>query len=244
MNHIDFSLFLENSPYILGEGAVIERLRRDRDLELDPDLVNSAFIYDAQKRAALETIYREYMDIGYEYGMPLLISTPTWRASQERIRTAGYKEFDVNGDNLRFLDALRKSYGSYGEKIVICGLLSCCGDAYNPTEALTVEQALDFHSWQAEKLAESGVDRPGLVCRPEPLLGSGWPAGAATLSDLDRRLGPSPGVGRGPDHHGRTPPHRGSPPPESNPVDAHAAQAVKATGRVGPGGRADGRRGK
>lgn len=218
MNHIDFSLFLENSPYILGEGAIIERLRRDSDLELDPDLVNSVFIYNAQKRAALEAIYREYMDIGYEYGMPLLISTPTWRASQERIRAAGYIEFDVNGDNLRFLDTLRKSYGSYGEKIVICGLLSCCGDAYNPAEALTVEQALDFHSWQAGKLAESGVDflmaatLPALseatglalalaatsksyivsfVVRPEGTLLDGTPLKNA-LTDMDAAVTPRP----------------------------------------------------
>ena len=38
---------------MLGEGAVIERLRRDSGLELDPLLVNSAFIYGKRRRAAL-----------------------------------------------------------------------------------------------------------------------------------------------------------------------------------------------
>ena len=44
MIHNPFAKFLENSPFILGEGAVIERLRRSGDLKLDPWLVNSAFI--------------------------------------------------------------------------------------------------------------------------------------------------------------------------------------------------------
>jgi homocysteine S-methyltransferase len=158
MSQINFTEFLETSSCILGEGAVIERLRRDDNLELDPDLVNSAFIYDAKKRAALQAIYREYLDVGREFGLPLMLSTPTWRANRERIQAAGCADFDVNADNFLSLDKLRESYGSYGKKIVICGLMSCRGDAYNPAEALSSEQALEFHTWQAEKLAASGVD--------------------------------------------------------------------------------------
>jgi homocysteine S-methyltransferase len=158
MNQTPFPEFFEQSPIILGEGAVIERLRRNTDFELDPFIVNSAFIFDKEKRAALETIYRQYLDIGFQYELPLLLSTPTWRASLKRIAAAGYEGKDVNGDNYRFLDALRTSYGGYAQKIVICGLLSCQGDAYNPKEALDADVAHEFHSWQAMKLAEAGVD--------------------------------------------------------------------------------------
>jgi homocysteine S-methyltransferase len=158
MNDIPFAKFLEKYPCILGEGAVIERLRRNDDLELDPFLVNSAFIYEDAKRAALETICRQYLDIGREFDMPLLMSTATWRASRERIDAAGYAGVDVNGDNVRFLDALRESYEAYAEKVVICGLMSCRGDAYRPADALSVDESLKFHSWQAEKLAVTGVD--------------------------------------------------------------------------------------
>ncbi|MCJ7538882.1 MAG: hypothetical protein MUO88_04370, partial [Desulfobacterales bacterium] len=136
MNQTPFPKFFEKSPIILGEGAVIERLRRNTDFELDPFIVNSAFIYDKEKRAALETIYRQYLDIGFQHDLPLLLSTPTWRAGRKRIAAAGYEGRDVNGDNFRFLDALRTSYGVYAQKVVICGLLSCQGDAYNPEEAL------------------------------------------------------------------------------------------------------------
>lgn len=158
MRHKPFVEFIDSFPCILGEGAVIERLRRNKNMELDPFLVNSAFIYEEAKCLALETICRQYMEIGREFDLPLLISTPTWRANRERIDAAGYAGIDVNGDNVRFLDALRKSYGAYAEKVVICGLMSCCGDAYSPAEALDVARALELHSWQAEKLADAGVD--------------------------------------------------------------------------------------
>jgi len=158
MIHLPFADFLDRHPCILGEGALIERLRRDSALELDPCLVNAAFIYDAAKRAAQETICRQYLDIGRESGLPLLMSTPTWRANRERIAAAGYAGVDVNGDNARYFDGLRQSYGAYAEKIVICGLMSCRGDAYAPDAALTVAEARKFHAWQAGKLADTAVD--------------------------------------------------------------------------------------
>jgi S-methylmethionine-dependent homocysteine/selenocysteine methylase len=153
-----FHTFFEQAPQILGEGAVIERLRRNSDFELDPHVVNSAFIYEEPKRAALAAIYREYLDIGSRFDLPLLLSTPTWRASRERIAEAGHADKDVNRDNFLFMDELRKSYGNYAEKVAICGLMSCRGDAYDPSQALSTPEAREFHAWQAEKLAQAGVD--------------------------------------------------------------------------------------
>ena len=158
MKQLPFTEFFERSRCILGEGAVIERLRRDSDFKLDPHIVNSAFIYDKDRRAAIAGIFRQYLDVGFKYNLPLLLSTPTWRASRDRIKQAGYEEKDVNADNFRFLDDLRKSYGEYAGKVIICGLLSCRGDAYNQAEALTSKDAHEFHSWQAQRLAEAGVD--------------------------------------------------------------------------------------
>ncbi|MFC1841193.1 homocysteine S-methyltransferase family protein [Thermodesulfobacteriota bacterium] len=218
MNSAELIKYFDNSPCILSEGAVIERLRRDSSFVLDSHVVNSAFIYDEPKRAALENIYRQYMDIGREFDLPLLISTPTWRASRLRIKEAGYEECDVNGDNFRFLDSLRKSYGKYADKIIICGLMSCMGDAYVPEEALSVEDSQEFHTWQAVKLAEAGVDfnlaatlpalseakglalalaatgRPyviSFIVRPEGTLLDGTPLIRA-IADIDAFVSPQP----------------------------------------------------
>ena len=158
MNTSTFLDFFHQTACMLGEGAVIERLRRDTAFELNPHVVNSDFIYYEKKRAALATIFKEYLDVGLKYHLPLVLSTPTWRASEQRIAEAGYAQKDVNGDNYRFLDGLRQDYGDYARKVPICGLMSCRGDAYNPAEALSASEAEDFHRWQADRLARSGVD--------------------------------------------------------------------------------------
>jgi S-methylmethionine-dependent homocysteine/selenocysteine methylase len=158
MSQSPFVQFFEQAPCILGEGAVIERLRRDTDFELDPHIVNSGFIYERPKKAAIKAIYRQYLDIGAQMDLPLLLSTPTWRASRERIAAAGLEHKDVNGDNFRFLDQLRQGYGKYTPKVIISGLMSCRGDAYQPEMALSTEAAREFHTWQADKLAAAGVD--------------------------------------------------------------------------------------
>lgn len=153
-----FQELLATSPAILGEGAVIERLRRAPDIQLDEHVVNSALIYEARGRAALEAIYRQYLAIGQHHQLPLLLSTPTWRAGRERIAAAGLAGRDVNGDNTRFLGELRDSYGDYAQQVAICGLMSCRGDAYKPDEAMSADAAAAFHAWQAAALATAGVD--------------------------------------------------------------------------------------
>jgi homocysteine S-methyltransferase len=158
MNRTSFPEFLHNNPCILGEGALIERLRRNPAIQLDPYLVNAAFIYEPSNRAAQESICRQYLEIGRDFDLPMLMSTPTWRASRERIAAAGYEGRDINGDNVRFLNELRQSYGGYASKVAICGLMSCRGDAYDPAAALAVAAAKDFHSWQVEQLAAAGGD--------------------------------------------------------------------------------------
>ena len=154
----DILRLLATSKVILGEGAVIERLRRSDTIQLDEHVANSALIYEERGRTALESICRQYLDIGRRYRLPLILSTPTWRAGKERIAAAGLAGRDINGDNFRFLSDLRCTYGDYARNVAICGLMSCRGDAYKPNEALSGDEAARFHSWQAEALAGAGVD--------------------------------------------------------------------------------------
>ena len=158
MTSRSFEDIFNQTNCILGEGALIERLRRNSPFELDPFIVNSGFIYEEPKRKAIEAIYRGYLDVGARHDLPLLLSTPTWRASRQRIADAGFSDRDVNGDNFRFLDDLRNTYGDYAQKVVICGLMSCKGDAYDQNQALKTDAAYAFHTWQAGKLAAAGVD--------------------------------------------------------------------------------------
>jgi homocysteine S-methyltransferase len=144
-----FLQIIENEPVIIAEGAVIERLRRDSGITLDPHVLNSSLVYDSNGRNHLEKIYRQYIDCAYRKNLPMIILTPTWRANPERILRAGLHSHNVNPDCYHFLHHIRSGYGQYAEKIFIGGLMGCYGDAYKPYEALPAEKARYFHREQA-----------------------------------------------------------------------------------------------
>lgn len=150
--------FISSFPFILTEGSVIERLRRNSELELDPHISNASFIYHPEGVNELREIYRQYIDIANTSNLPVMILTPTWRANKERLQKGGYNYIDVNGDNYKFLNEIRKEYAGYSNKILIGGLIGCANDAYKPEESLSTEEAEEFHRYQLQRLAEAGVD--------------------------------------------------------------------------------------
>lgn len=149
---------IKKYQYIITEGSVIERLKREFNHSLDPILLNSLLIYDEQGKILLERIYREYIDLAVKNNIPILILTPTWRANPERCKISGFDFRILNHDAYDFLNRIKKSYGKLSEKIFLGGLIGCKNDSYNPSEALSSEEAYDFHSHQINALADAGVD--------------------------------------------------------------------------------------
>lgn len=147
-----------NSRAVLSEGSVVERVKRSNPELIDDRLSNSVMIYSREGRSRLEEIYRQYIDIAKKHDLPVIILTPTWRASRKRLSESGFLNYDVNGDNFRFLDGIRSTYGRFSREIFIGGLTGCANDAYKPEEALDYSEALSFHSYQIEALAKAGVD--------------------------------------------------------------------------------------
>ena len=149
---------VQTAPLVLTEGALIERLRRDPTVALDPHVLHAGFIYDERGREALRRLYRQYLDIGSAFDLPMMVCTPTWRANPDRLRHAGLARRDVNGDALRFVASIRDEYGAYAKRVFVGGLLGCAGDAYKPQEGLSADQAAAFHGAQVRALAAAGAD--------------------------------------------------------------------------------------
>ncbi|MGF7050792.1 S-methylmethionine-dependent homocysteine/selenocysteine methylase [Paenibacillus sp. DS2015] len=149
---------IATAPLIMTEGAVVERLRREFKVELDPYLVHSGFIYNSSNREILRGIYKGYIDIVYKRELPILIFTPTRRANEERLVQAGFNNIDINGDCVRFLSQIRDEYGNFAKKIYIGGIMGCKNDAYKAQESLETDEAERFHRFQAEALSNAGVD--------------------------------------------------------------------------------------
>ncbi|MGD2119430.1 MAG: homocysteine S-methyltransferase family protein [Chromatiales bacterium] len=147
---------LENRQLILMEAAVVERLRRKQGIQLHPQLVNAPLIYSTAGRAALEQVYRGYIDVASHAALPLLLCTPTWRANRERVEQSGLKQ-SINIDAARFMQQLRDAHDTAGE-IHIGGMIGCKNDCYTPEQGLSVGEARDFHAWQIQQLASADVD--------------------------------------------------------------------------------------
>lgn len=66
---------LETHEFILAEAAVVERLCRNEKIQLHESLVNALLVLSEEGRAALRSLYQEYIDIAAS-DRPILLSTP------------------------------------------------------------------------------------------------------------------------------------------------------------------------
>lgn len=149
---------LATESRILGDGSMYELLRRHPDIEFDDHIAHAGLIYNDEFARVLERVARSYIDVAVAQALPMFTTTSTWRANRERVANSAFAEQRVNEDNARFFIDLRDSYVDSGISISIGGNIGPYGDAYKPEEALDTEAAREFHAWQLERLAESGVD--------------------------------------------------------------------------------------
>lgn len=154
-----FQRALSAGRFVLTEGSIVERLRRNSGLPLDPEVAHAHLLYTAAGRAALTALWREYLDIAHQASLPILLETPTWRAQPERLIRAGLPPVEqIAHDAVLLLSNLRNEYGAFARNIFIGGLIGCQGDAYRPEEALATAEAEAYHRPLAGALAAAGAD--------------------------------------------------------------------------------------
>lgn len=151
---MDFLTCYRKQPPILMEGALGERLKREFKLVFDNEVAMAGLIYTDEGKKALAYLWEEYINIARTYNLPFIATTPTRRANKERISNSKYNK-DIISDNVSFLKAIKDSSQT---TMFIGGLMGCKGDAYQAKDFLSIEEAEDFHSWQANEFKESEVD--------------------------------------------------------------------------------------
>jgi homocysteine S-methyltransferase len=152
-----FKEILYEQPLILSECAVSERLRRFADISLHPTLFNTPLIYDQNGRNRLAEVYRSYMAVAHEAGLPILLCAPTWRVDRDRVDEAGVP-VSINRDAVRFMRELKKNHGSENLHMNAGALLAPRNDCYSPDAALSRQQAAEFHAWQIGELIEAEAE--------------------------------------------------------------------------------------
>lgn len=143
------------SPLILTEGAVGQRLEHEYALQPDADIVYAAMLYDPAGRKALAAIYRSYLRVAEEAGLPILLMTNTRRANRERVLRSKYRAQPIMRDYTRLLLDLADGASC---PVYVGGMMGCRGDAYSGTEGLSTQQAVDFHTWQLQAFDLAQLD--------------------------------------------------------------------------------------
>lgn len=143
------------APLVLTEGAVGQRLEREFHLKPDADIVYAPLIYEEAGREALSFTYRSYLAIAEQENLPLLLMTNTRRANRERVERSRFRDRNVMRDYARFL---REIAAPFHCATYIGGMMGSRGDAYSGAQGLSMEEAMDFHAWQAGQFDLEKID--------------------------------------------------------------------------------------
>jgi homocysteine S-methyltransferase len=112
--------------------------------------------------AALETYFREHVDVAVERGCGIVLEAPTWRASRDWGARLGYSCPDlrrINEAAVALLERVRQGYSAVGSPpVVISGCIGPRADAYRVSDRMTANEAEDYHREQIEVLAATNAD--------------------------------------------------------------------------------------
>lgn len=141
---------------MLTEGALVERLKNELGLTMDPYVNHAGLIYDNPD--ALATFYKQYIAIAQRYDTPIMLMTPTRKVNLDTVSRSKYSGRSVIADACAYLNSIKDGYRDFSSKVFVGGLLGCKGDAYKPGEALGAEEAYRFHKVQVAEFAKGEVD--------------------------------------------------------------------------------------
>ena len=151
------SKLLSENSLILAECAIAERLRRIKEVELHPTLFNTPLIYGPKPaREQMTNLYREYLTIADQAGLPLLLTAPTWRLDTRRVEQAGVPS-SINTDAVDYLCGVRDAFVSRSP-VLVGALVGPKEDCYRADLSPETEEAEAFHLPQIEELAKSQAE--------------------------------------------------------------------------------------
>ncbi len=109
----------------------------------------------------LQNYFRTYATLAQTYQVGIILESATWRANPDWGTKLGYNPealADINRKAIALLHTIRQEYETQPVPIVISGCLGPRGDGYIPDQAMTTQEAADYHRPQIDIFREAGAD--------------------------------------------------------------------------------------
>jgi S-methylmethionine-dependent homocysteine/selenocysteine methylase len=111
--------------------------------------------------AKLRAYYARYITMAKENGLGFVLEAHTWRANRDWAAKLGYSREQLAGANracIALLADLRRQYEAPHSPIVISGNIGPRGDGYRIDNAMSAQEAADYHGEQIAVFRDSECD--------------------------------------------------------------------------------------
>jgi S-methylmethionine-dependent homocysteine/selenocysteine methylase len=124
-----------------------------------PCFASFTLLADEERVEVVREYYGRYLAIARNHGVGMLLDTVTWRANPDWGEQLGYSPDDLAAANHRAVILAQQIRADHPDvPILISGCIGPRFDAYSPDEAMSADEAEDYHSAQISTLAAAGVD--------------------------------------------------------------------------------------
>jgi S-methylmethionine-dependent homocysteine/selenocysteine methylase len=151
---------LSGDRLFLTDGGLETCLIFHQGVEL-PEFAAIDLMRRAGGREELEKYFEPFIQVARENATGLILDTPTWRASRDWAGPLGYREDELrelNRASVEFAKSLRDRIEELDGPVLINGVIGPRGDGYVVANAMSADEATDYHSFQAELFRDGGVD--------------------------------------------------------------------------------------
>jgi S-methylmethionine-dependent homocysteine/selenocysteine methylase len=144
----------------LTDGGLETTLIFHRGLGL-PEFAAFVLLNEANGVAELTQYYRQYASIATKYGTGFILESATWRANPDWGKKLGYSAEGLaraNRQAIEIFAEVRADFESEKTPIVISGCLGPRGDGYVPSNAMTADEAEQYHAEQIGIFSQTEAD--------------------------------------------------------------------------------------
>jgi homocysteine S-methyltransferase len=141
----------------LTDGGLETTLIYHDGIEL-PDFAAFTVLAGDDGRALLAAYYDAYLSVAEARDLPIVLDTPTWRASSDWGARLGYSPDQLANVNREAVAFLREACSGRSVRVLASGAVGPRGDGYVAGTTMSADEARDYHAPQIEALADAGVD--------------------------------------------------------------------------------------